>query len=243
MHRLVKTASPVALCLLAAAAFAADPATAPAAAAPAATPPPAPDAAKMNYALGYQLGRDLGAFDLRSEDLLKGIADGRTRATPKLSPAEMQASLTAVEQHVTSQRAKEQAAAAEKAKAAGTAFLSENGKKDGVKTTASGLQYKVVKDGTGRAPTKDDNVTVHYRGTLVDGTEFDSSYKRGEPASFPVSGVIAGWTEALQLMKQGAQWQLYIPPNLAYGERGPLAGQVLIFDVELLDVGAAGPAK
>jgi FKBP-type peptidyl-prolyl cis-trans isomerase FklB len=243
MRRLMNTASTVALCLLAAAAFAADPATAPPAPAAAATPAPAPDAAKMNYALGYQIGRDLGGFDLRSDDLLKGVADGRAHATPKLSQEEMAASLAAVEQHLTQQRAKAQTEAVEKARTAGTAFLSENSKKDGVKTTASGLQYKVVKDGTGRAPTKDENVTVHYRGRLVDGTEFDSSYNRGEPSSFPVSGVIAGWTEALQLMKQGAQWQLFIPPNLAYGERGPLAGQVLIFDVELLGVGAPEPAK
>ena len=106
-------------------------------------------------------------------------------------------------------------------------------------TTASGLQYKIVTAGTGRTPGPEDTVTVHYKGTLVDGTEFDSSYKRGEPASFPVNGVIPGWTEALQLLKVGGKAQLTIPPELAYGANGPLANQVLLFDVELL--GATAP--
>jgi FKBP-type peptidyl-prolyl cis-trans isomerase FklB len=111
-----------------------------------------------------------------------------------------------------------------------------------VTTTKSGLQYKVVTAGTGRTPGPSDSVTVHYRGTLVDGTEFDSSYKRGQPATFPVSGVIAGWTEALQLMKEGSKYQLVIPPALAYGDRGALANQVLLFDVELIKVEAGAPA-
>jgi FKBP-type peptidyl-prolyl cis-trans isomerase FklB len=151
----------------------------------------------------------------------------------------MQAALTLLESRINEQRAKEQAAAAQKAAAAGAAYLAENAKREGVKTTASGLQYRIVKEGSGRTPTLADTVTVHYRGTLVDGSEFDSSYKRGQPATFQVGGVIAGWTEALQLMKEGAQWQLVIPPGLAYGDRGPLAGQVLIFDVELMSATAA----
>jgi len=128
----------------------------------------------------------------------------------------------------------------EKNKTDGTKFLEDNKKKPGVKTTASGLQYKVEKEGTGAQPKATDMVTVNYRGTLVDGTEFDSSYKRGQPATFPVNGVIKGWTEALQLMKQGAKYQLFIPSNLAYGERamGPDIGpnSTLIFEVELQDV-------
>jgi len=127
--------------------------------------------------------------------------------------------------------------------AAGASYLAENAKKPGVVTTKSGLQYRVVKPGTGRTPGPTDSVTVHYRGTLVDGKQFDSSYDRGEPATFPVNGVIAGWTEALQLMKEGAQYQLAIPAALAYGDRGPLAGQVLLFDVELLKVEPAATAK
>jgi len=128
----------------------------------------------------------------------------------------------------------------EKNKADGEKFLAENAKKAGVKVLPSGLQYKVITTGTGKSPKATDTVTTQYKGTLIDGTEFDSSYKRGEPATFPVSGVIPGWTEALQLMKEGAKWQLFLPPNLAYGERG--AGRdigpnsTLIFEVELISV-------
>ena len=119
-------------------------------------------------------------------------------------------------------------------------FLMENKAKEGVKTLPSGLQYKVIKDGEGKTPKLTDTVVTHYRGTLLDGTEFDSSYKRNEPAEFPVNRVIKGWTEALQLMKEGSKWMLYIPPNLAYGERG--AGraigpnETLVFEIELLKV-------
>jgi FKBP-type peptidyl-prolyl cis-trans isomerase FklB len=123
---------------------------------------------------------------------------------------------------------------------AGEAFLAENAKKEGVVTLPSGLQYKVIEAGSGKTPKASDTVTVNYRGTLIDGKEFDSSYKRGEPATFPVSGVIAGWTEALQLMKEGAKWQLVIPPGLAYGEKGagPVIGpnSTLVFEVELIKV-------
>jgi FKBP-type peptidyl-prolyl cis-trans isomerase FklB len=128
----------------------------------------------------------------------------------------------------------------EKNKADGEKFLAENAKKEGVKSLPSGLQYKEITPGKGKSPKATDTVTTHYKGTLIDGTEFDSSYKRGEPVSFPVSGVIAGWTEALQLMKEGAKWELFIPSNLAYGERG--AGRdigpnaTLIFEVELISV-------
>jgi FKBP-type peptidyl-prolyl cis-trans isomerase FklB len=122
----------------------------------------------------------------------------------------------------------------------GQAFLAANQKKPGVVTLPDGLQYKVITEGSGSKPTINDVVTVHYVGTLIDGTEFDSSYKRGQPATFPVAGVIAGWTEALQLMKAGSTWELYIPANLAYGERGapPVIGpnETLIFKVQLIDV-------
>lgn len=129
---------------------------------------------------------------------------------------------------------------AESAAAKGEAFLKENATKEGVKTLPSGLQYKVIKEGTGKSPKATDTVSVHYRGTLINGTEFDSSYKRNAPAEFPVNRVIRGWTEALQLMKEGSKWMLYIPSNLAYGSRG--AGgdigpdETLIFEVELLKV-------
>ena len=134
-----------------------------------------------------------------------------------------------------------QAEVAKKNKTEGDAFLAENKKKEGVKTLPSGLQYKVIKAGTGKKPKMNDTVTVNYRGTLIDGTEFDNSYKRGQPATFQVNGVIPGWTEALQLMEQGAKWQLFIPSNLAYGERGAPGGQIgpnatLIFEIELISI-------
>jgi FKBP-type peptidyl-prolyl cis-trans isomerase FklB len=230
MNRLLALAAPAALVFFVSTAFAAD-------------PPAMDEAARMNYALGYQIGRDLTGAELRSDALVKGLNDGRSGATPALKPEEMEAALSTLQARINENRAKEQAAAARKAQTAGAAFLAENAKKPGVTTTKSGLQYKVVKPGTGRTPGPGDTVTVNYRGTLVDGQQFDSSYDRGEPASFPVNGVIAGWTEALQLMKEGAQYQLVIPASLAYGERGPLAGQVLVFDVELLKVGAPAAAK
>lgn len=228
LHAGAPLAALTTLLLGAAAAHAADPAPAPA--------PAMDDAAKMHYALGYQLGRDLAGTENRPEALLKGLEDGRKQVVPAITQPEMETALAALEQRVNEQRAKDQAAAAQKAAADGAAYLAENGKRDGVKTTASGLQYRVMAEGTGRTPTPTDSVTVHYRGKLIDGTEFDSSYKRGEPATFPVNGVIAGWTEALQLMKEGGKLQLAIPPALAYGDRGPLAGQVLLFDVELIGV-------
>ncbi|HAI69715.1 MAG TPA: hypothetical protein DCM38_09830, partial [Gammaproteobacteria bacterium] len=124
----------------------------------------------------------------------------------------------------------------------GEAFLAKNKQKEGVFTLHSGLQYKVIRPGTGKTPKDSDSVTTHYSGTLIDGTEFDSSYKREKPATFPVMGVIAGWTEALQLMKEGAKWELFIPAHLAYGERGTPGGKIgpnatLIFEIELLSVG------
>jgi FKBP-type peptidyl-prolyl cis-trans isomerase FklB len=230
MNRLLTTAAPAALALLAATAFAAD-------------PPAMDETSRMNYALGYQLGRDLAGFEVRTDVLLRGLDDGRKGTAAALGPEEMQASLTSLEQRLNEQRAKQQAEAMKQSQAVGAAFLAENATKPGVVTTKSGLQYRVVKPGTGRTPGPTDSVTVHYRGTLVDGKQFDSSYDRGEPASFPVNGVIAGWTEALQLMKEGAQYQLVIPPALAYGDRGPLAGQVLQFDVELLKVEPTATAK
>ena len=197
------------------------------------------EAARMQYALGYQLGKDLVDVEPRPQDLQDGMQDGRKGVKPKLTDVEMEAALAALEQRVTAQRQKAQAAANEKARADGKAYLAQNAKKPGWKTTASGLQYRVVTPGTGKAPTPTDTVTVHYKGTLTNGTEFDSSYKRGQPASFPVAGVIRGWTEALQLMQVGSKFELAIPPELAYGDQGPLASQVLLFEVELLSVASS----
>jgi FKBP-type peptidyl-prolyl cis-trans isomerase FklB len=160
--------------------------------------------------------------------------------SPKLSEQEMQDAKTAFQQKVQARAAKDMALLLEKNKKEGEAFLAENKTKEGVITLPSGLQYKVLKAGTGATPKATDIVVTHYRGTLIDGKVFDSSIDRGEPAEFPVNAVIKGWSEALQHMKVGAKWQLFVPAELAYGERG--AGQViapnstLIFDIELLKI-------
>jgi len=196
---------------------------------------------KTSYALGTDIGTNLKRqeVDLDAKALAAGIADA-LGGKPLMSEAEVRETLDQL-------RAKMMAGAEAKAKVAGEknlkegeAFLAANGKKDGVKTTASGLQYKVLKPGTGATPKPSDEVKVHYHGTLIDGTVFDSSVERGEPISFPVTGVIPGWVEALQLMKVGDKWQIYIPSKLAYGERGA-GGKIgpnsaLIFDVELLGI-------
>jgi FKBP-type peptidyl-prolyl cis-trans isomerase FklB len=180
------------------------------------------------------------SIDIDPDILSRGIQDGLSGAKPLLSEQEAREVMTAFEKEMRSRQQAAQKAAGEKNKKEGEAFLAENKKKAGVKTLPSGLQYRVIKAGTGKKPAATDTVTTHYRGTLIDGTEFDSSYKRGKPATFPVNGVIPGWTEALQLMEEGAKWQLFIPSNLAYAERG--AGRVigphatLIFEVELISI-------
>jgi FKBP-type peptidyl-prolyl cis-trans isomerase FklB len=192
---------------------------------------------KVSYSIGMQIGFNLGRqkVDVNPDILAAGIKDAIS-GKPQLTPDQVKDIMAQFEKDMETK----QKALGEKNKTEGTKYLEENKKKAGVKTTASGLQYKVVKDGTGAQPKATDMVTVNYRGTLIDGTEFDSSYKRGQPATFPVNGVIKGWTEALQLMKQGSKYQLFIPSTLAYGERamGPDIGpnSTLIFEVELQDV-------
>jgi len=193
---------------------------------------------KVSYIIGMDIGNNLKkqSIDVDPNILVKGVKDALSGAKPLLTEQEIQETMTAFQKEM----AAKQEQVAKKNKAEGEAFLGENKKKEGVKTLPSGLQYKVIKAGTGKKPKSNETVTVHYRGTLIDGTEFDSSYKRGQPVSFPVSGVIPGWTEALQLMEEGAKWQLFIPSNIAYGERG--AGGVigpnatLIFEVELVSI-------
>ena len=191
---------------------------------------------KVSYSIGLQIGFNLSRqkVDISPEVLASGIKDALA-GKPQLNPDQIKEVMATFEKDME----QKQKQAGDKNKAEGAKFLEENKKKEGVKTTASGLQYKVVKDGSGAQPKATDTVTVNYRGTLINGTEFDSSYKRGQPATFPVNGVIKGWTEALQLMKVGSKYQLWIPSNLAYGERsvnpelGPNA--TLIFEVELMD--------
>lgn len=197
---------------------------------------------KINYSIGYQIGGDFKrqGIDLDPDLIVKGIRDALAESKPLMTPQEMRKTLVDLKKKIVADQRKQQKEQAQKNLAEGKAFLGKNAKKKGVKTLPSGLQYKVIEKGKGTSPGKTDSVTVNYRGTLIDGTEFDSSYKRGKPATFRVDGVIAGWTEALQLMKPGAKWQLFIPANLAYGERGagPRIGpnSTLIFEVELTKV-------
>jgi len=197
---------------------------------------------KLGYAIGLQIGSQLAATKdaMHTDSLILGIKDALENKTPRLSNEEMQAAKMAFQQEVQARAQKEMAELSGKNKAEGEAFLAANKSKEGVVTLPSGLQYKVLKAGTGATPKATDTVVTHYTGKLINGQVFDSSLQRGEPATFPVNGVIPGWTEALQLMKTGGKWELYIPADLAYGERG--AGQaiapnsVLVFEIELLDV-------
>src|SRR5436190_2902891 len=173
---------------------------------------------KASYAIGLNVGFNLKRqnIDLNQDAFIAGMKDAVSGRKPVLSEAEVRETMVAFEKDLQEKKieaGKKNSAEAEK-------FLTENKGKEGVKTTASGLQYKVLKDGSGAQPKSSDTVTVNYRGTLMDGTEFDSSYKRGQPATFPVGGVIKGWTEALQLMKVGSKYQLFIPPDLGYGPSG-----------------------
>jgi FKBP-type peptidyl-prolyl cis-trans isomerase len=183
--------------------------------------------------IGLNLSRQ--KVDINPDVMMAGIKDA-IAGKPQLTQDQVKDVMTQFEKDME----QKQKAAGEKNKADGTKFLEDNKKKEGVKTTASGLEYKVLKEGTGAQPKATDMVTVNYRGTLIDGTEFDSSYKRGQPATFPLNGVIKGWTEGLQLMKAGSKYQFFVPSNLAYGERavgGDIApNATLIFEVELLEV-------
>jgi FKBP-type peptidyl-prolyl cis-trans isomerase FklB len=196
--------------------------------------------------LGYSIGMDIGgnlkkqSIEVDADSLAKGFKDSYTGGKTLLTEEESKQAIQEFQKKMMAKQAETMKQAADKNKADGEKFLAENGKKEGVKTLPSGLQYKEITAGAGKSPKATDTVTTHYKGTLIDGTEFDSSYKRGEPATFPVSGVIPGWTEALQLMKEGSKWQLFLPSSLAYGERG--AGRdigpnaALIFEVELISV-------
>jgi FKBP-type peptidyl-prolyl cis-trans isomerase FklB len=197
---------------------------------------------KVSYSIGMEMGKNLKmqSIDIDADILAKGIHDAFSGGKALLTDQEVRETMTAFQKELMAKQEELLKKLGEKNKGEGEAFLAENKKKEGVKTLASGLQYQVIKAGNGKKPTPSDTVTTHYRGTLIDGTEFDSSYRRGQPATFPVRGVVPGWTEALQLMEVGAKWQLFIPPNLAYGERG--AGRnigpnaTLIFEIELISI-------
>jgi len=203
------------------------------------------DAARINYSVGYQMGGDFKrqGVTLDVDALAKGIADAIAEGDALMSSQEMRTTLIELKRNITAAEEKEvelgainKRRIADEKLANGAAFLAGNAKKEGVTSLTSGLQYKIIKAGTGRKPTLRNEVTVHYRGTLISGREFDSSQRRGKPVVFTLESVIPGWQEALPLMREGATWEIYIPESLAYGRRGPLAYQSLIFKVELLSI-------
>jgi len=198
--------------------------------------------AKQGYSIGYQLGLDFKSKNITVDTgaMSAGVKAAMEGTEPELAKDEMRTVLGDIQKRVEAERAEHYKKASEENKKEGEKFLKENGAKEGVTTLPSGLQYKVLKMGDGPKPTATSKVTVNYSGTLPDGTEFDSSFKRGQPVTFQVNRVVPGWTEALQLMPEGSKWQLVLPAALGYGERGapPRIGpnQVLVFEVELLKV-------
>ncbi|MGA2349347.1 MAG: FKBP-type peptidyl-prolyl cis-trans isomerase [Terracidiphilus sp.] len=206
------------------------------------------DKDKLSYALGMNIGENLRKQGLELDPAVfaKAFGESFTGGKTAMTDQEMQTLLMAVAQDIRKKQAEKQAEKGEAAKKEGEAFMAANKTKEGVVALPSGLQYKILKAGTGEKPTLDDTVVCNYKGTLINGTEFDASEKHGGPSTFPVKGVIAGWTEALQLMPAGSKWQLFVPSNLAYGAQGP--GDIgpnatLIFEVELVSIQkAATPA-
>ena len=207
------------------------------------------DKEKTSYSMGVATGTQMKrqSIDVDVDIFAKGLKDSISGGKLQMTEQEIQETLKTFQQALAAKQAEKSKQLADSNRKEGEAFLSENKKKEGVKTLPSGLQYKMLTEGSGKMPKETDTVTTHYRGTLLDGTEFDSSFKRGQPASFPVNGVIKGWTEALQLMKEGSKWQLFIPSDLAYGERGA-GGQIgpnatLIFEVELISINSSTETK
>jgi FKBP-type peptidyl-prolyl cis-trans isomerase len=197
---------------------------------------------KFSYALGMKMGANLHrqSVPVDANILARGLKDSLAGGKTLLTEQEAQAAIVEVQNGLRKQQQEQMQVEGAANKKAGDAFLADNKGKEGVVALPSGLQYKILKQGAGPKPTASDSVVCNYRGTLINGTEFDSSYKHGQPVTFPVTGVIKGWTEALQLMPVGSKWQLFIPPDLAYGERGPGpeigSNSTLVFEVELLSI-------
>jgi len=195
---------------------------------------------QLSYIFGIQVGQNMKAegVELELDAFTAGVADMFAGKQPQLDQATAEKVIGAFQQ----KKAQEMAEVMNAKQKVAQAYLEENGKKDGVVTTASGLQYRIIKEGDGATPTENDKVIAHYKGTLLDGTVFDSSYDRGEPATFPVKGVIQGWQETLKMMKEGAKWEIVVPANLAYGPRGAGQGspigpnETLIFEIELIAI-------
>ncbi len=198
---------------------------------------------KASYAIGLNIGKSMhkDSVDIDLSILLRGLRDGLAGSKPLLTDDEARAAMVTLQSEMRKKQEEKMLVQGEANKKEGEAFLADNKTKDGIVTLPSGLQYKILKEGTGPKPAAKDTVVCNYKGTLLDNTEFDSSYKRGQPATFPVSGVIKGWTEALQLMPVGSKWQLFIPSELAYGARGGPGGGIgpnatLLFEVELMSI-------
>lgn len=198
---------------------------------------------RLSYGIGYGMGQRMNAdsVPIEADAFTAGLKDALSGAEAQLTQEQISAEMQAFQAEAAAKAQAERAKAAEENAAAGAAFLADNGKRDGVVTTESGLQYEVIEAGSGAKPTDKDTVEVHYRGTLIDGTEFDSSYGRGQTVKFGVTQVIPGWTEALQLMPAGSKWKLAIPGDLAYGPAGAGGGMIgpnatLLFDVELVSI-------
>ena len=203
---------------------------------------------KQSYAVGLNVGQSLhrDGIDVDPKIVLQGLQDAMSGGKVLLTDDQIKTVMTELQTQVRQKQEEKRQALAESNKKDGAAFLAANATKPGVVTLPSGLQYKILTPGTGPKPTASDSVVCNYRGTLLDNTEFDSSYKRGQPATFPVSGVIKGWTEALQLMPVGSKWQLFIPPDLAYGERPQGPGgpnSTLVFEVELMSIQPKTPPE
>lgn len=209
------------------------------------------DEKKTGYAVGYDLATRTGLTEISEEIdiniLVQGLRDALNDKKARISQEDREKILNQFQQDITEKQIEKRRKQGEKNKIEGKAFLEKNAKKEGVKVTASGIQYEVIREGTGARPKDTDNVRVHYRGTLIDGTEFDNSYERGEPTLLVLKRVIPGWREGVQLMKVGAKYRLVIPPELAYGEHG--AGMkvaphaVLIFEIELIAIEPPAPGK
>jgi FKBP-type peptidyl-prolyl cis-trans isomerase FklB len=197
---------------------------------------------KMSYSVGVDIGNSLKNLPVgvNLDLVVRGISDVLSASKFLMTEQEIRETMTVLQKELMDRYTEQMKVIGEKNKKEGELFLAVNKKKEGVITLPSGLQYRVLKAGTGKTPTDDDTVTVHYQGTLTDRTEFDSSYRRGQPGTFAIKGVLPGWREALKLMQEGAKWEIFIPPNLAYGERG--AGSLigpnatLIFEVELISI-------
>ncbi len=210
--------------------------------------PAVPDslAARASYSIGFNLGRNLAAqgIEIDFDMITRGVADGGSGAEPLITVAEMEAAVGELQKRVAAAQAERARVLGEKNREEAAAFLASNGARPDVVTTPSGLQYLVLSEGSGPQPSPEDRVRVHYTGTLLDGTKFDSSVERGEPVAFKLDGVIPGWREALPLMKVGSKWKIFVPAELAYGERGapPVIGPsaLLIFEVELLAIEEGG---